>query len=127
MGLRSDVQTDVAAAFDTDLSDAVVSFTLRHYTRGGGYDPVTRKTTTRTYTDYTTRGVFDMAKQDEILDSSVEPYAANVIILQNEIEVEPAIGDDIILSGSTDYYRISIFEQDPAFATYTVKATRVSP
>ncbi|SXE42909.1 Uncharacterised protein [Klebsiella variicola] len=40
MGIRDELQTDVAAAFDTDLQDAVKDFT-GSYTVRGAWDPVT--------------------------------------------------------------------------------------
>ena len=127
MALRNDIQTSVASAFDTDLSDAVVLFTLRQYVRASGYDPTTGKTTSPASQDYSSRGVFDEQLQTEIVDSNVEPYLTKVIVLQNEISVQPRIGDDIFISGSADAYRIKGFSQDPAKATYELTARRVSP
>ncbi|STS82056.1 Uncharacterised protein [Klebsiella pneumoniae] len=40
MGIRDELQTEVAAAFDTDLQDAVKDFT-GSYTVRGAWDPVT--------------------------------------------------------------------------------------
>ncbi len=50
MGIRDELQTDVAAAFDTDLQDAVKDFT-GSYTVRGARDPVT-ETGTETQVTY---------------------------------------------------------------------------
>ncbi|HHF8708129.1 TPA: glutamate 5-kinase, partial [Klebsiella pneumoniae] len=55
MGIRDDLQTEVAAAFDTDLQDAAKDFT-GSYTVRGAWDPVT-ETGTETQVTYSGRGV----------------------------------------------------------------------
>lgn len=55
MGIRDELQTEVAAAFDTDLQDAVKDFT-GSYTVRGAWNPVT-ETGTETQVTYSGRGV----------------------------------------------------------------------
>ena len=55
MGIRDELQTEVAAAFDTDLQDAVNEF-AGSYTVRGAWDPVT-ETGTETQVTYSGRGV----------------------------------------------------------------------
>ncbi|MFO3735769.1 phage tail length tape measure family protein [Raoultella ornithinolytica] len=55
MGIRDELQTEVAAAFDTDLQDAVKDF-AGSYTVRGAWDPVT-ETGSETLVTYSGRGV----------------------------------------------------------------------
>lgn len=118
MGLRTDVQTDVAAAFDGDLADAVKSFTLKQYNRGQ-YNPATGDLSGAAYpNEYTSRGVFADYEQPEVLNSAIEPGDVQVIVLQNELEVTPRIAD-VIVESSVEYRVIGI-GKDPADAIWQI-------
>ena len=76
MGLRDELQAEIAAAFDDDLSDAVNAFT-GSYVIQSGWDPVTEAGGETTIT-YTGRGV--------LADYSVERIDG-VNIIKGDIEL----------------------------------------
>lgn len=114
MGLTTEAQELIAEAFNTDLSDAVKSFTLNQYQRGQ-YDPSTGSLTGAAFPNsYTSRGVFDSYSQPEILNSAVEPADVKLIVLKNEIGTPPKIGDQVVEALTSKIYRVIHVEQDPA-------------
>lgn len=121
MGLRSEIQTDIGAAFDGDLADAVKSFTIAAFNRGT-YDP-----TADEYGSYgtpvTSRGVFGRYFQQEILNSNIEPSDVKLIVLQNELSMTPKIGDQIV--EGTDEYRLQWVEKDPADTIWKLTIRKV--
>jgi hypothetical protein len=124
MGLRSDIQADLAAAYDTDLADAVTPFTGSRVVTSGTYDPATGGYTSTTLT-YSGRGVMGGFKAMEIDNQNI--YATDVKlsgVLQNELidsegaAVEPQVDDTI-----ADMKVVSV-GKDPAQATFTVQLRR---
>jgi hypothetical protein len=115
MGLRSDIQTDIAAAFDTDLADAVRVFTLQHVVA----ESYSAETGQPTYTTVkvSSRGVFEEITNDEI-DSSARPTSTTLTVLQNELDAVPLI-DDTIIEGNF-IYDITAVAPDPAAATWAL-------
>lgn len=116
MGLRIDIQTDVAKAFDTDLADAVKSFTYRSIV--STFDENTN-TTSEVTTDYTSRGVFTKFTKERLRDNSILDTDVKVIILQNEINVEP-VQHNLIIQGLKEY-TIEKVKQDPADVTWVLQ------
>jgi hypothetical protein len=115
MGLRDEIQQDIAEAFDTDLADAVKPFTLHHYERGG-YNVSSGSVTSPAESTTESRGVFDSYINYEIFNSAIEPTDIRLIVLMNELLITPRVGDKILESAHT--YRIIFVEQDPADASY---------
>lgn len=113
MSLRADIQTDMAAAFDTDLADAVRAFTLTRVT-GSDYDPITGDETQTTDT-FDSRGVFGGFKTEQVDDQHILATDEKLTVLQNELGTTPEIGDDI--AGK----RVMNVWQDPAKATWTIQ------
>lgn len=112
MGLRYSIQSDIAAAFDTDLSDAVQSFTATR-TAQGAYDPATG-TVSEQVTTYTGRGVFGAFKVSEADGQNILATDVKLTALQNELTDTPKINDVI------DSKAVVSINQDPAGATYTL-------
>src|SRR5690554_199988 len=124
MSLRDDIQADIAEAFDTDLADAVRSFTGSREVVGE-YDPVTGTTGGTTVT-YSGRGVFGSFRQDEIDGQHIIATDTKLTALQNELllldeqnvvtetQAEPRVNDDI------DGQTVVAVQQDPADATWTL-------
>lgn len=113
MGIREDVQSDMAEAFDTDLADAVRAFTLTRVT-GTDPDPLTGEETETTYT-FDSRGVFGRFKAEEVDNQHILATDEKLTVLQNELDTEPAPGDDI--AGR----RVMSVGQDPAHAIWLVQ------
>lgn len=124
MGLRDDLQRDLAEAFDADLADAVKPVSgIR--TVQGEYDPDS-PTPGETVTDYVGRGVFGKYLSREIDGTLIQTTDEKLTILQNELFISllgeptetlavPEIND--IIGGK----RAMNVSQDPAGATWTVQ------
>ena len=115
MGLREDIQSDLAEAFDTDLADAVQAFT-GEYLGPGVYDPVTETDTSETIT-YTGRGVLDNYDSRRIDNVNIKVGDVLLICLANELTDKPAIGHKITT--------IDLLTGDPA--VYTVVSPGIDP
>ncbi|AMS13145.1 hypothetical protein A3218_01995 [Pseudomonas chlororaphis] len=124
MGLRDDLQRDLAEAFDTDLADAVKPVAGVRTTQGE-YDPDS-PTPGETITTYAGRGVFGKYRSAEIDGTLIQTADEKLTILQNELFITlleaptatlavPEIGDVI---GDKRAMNVS---QDPAGATWTVQ------
>lgn len=124
MGLRDDIQTDLAEAFDDDLSDAVTAFTgvrtVASDTDDGVDDwmnpPSTPSTSTLTYSG---RGVFTDYSKYELDSDIIDVTDVKLICLANEITAEP-IADDKI-----NGYRVVMVNRDPALASYEIQLRQV--
>lgn len=123
MGLRDDIQADLAEAFDDDLADAVQAFT-GSYMGSGVFDPVTETTTAQPMT-YTGRGVFDSYDSRRIDGVNILAGDVLLICLANEVTDKPAVGHQItaedLLTGELAVYRIVSPGIDPAKAHYEIQ------
>jgi len=101
MGIRSDIQTDIAAAFDTDLSDTVSLLEGVFTQSSGEYDPATGQYPTIT-TNYRGRGVLGGFRTFEIDGVRILATDYKITALQNELLLtgtsSPAVPrvDDVI-------------------------------
>lgn len=124
MGLRDDLQADLAEAFDDELSDAVTAFvgtrTVADDTDSDIDDwmnpPDTPTASTLTYTG---RGVFTDYSTYELNSDIINVTDVKLIVLQNEITAEP-IADDKI-----NGYSVVRVNRDPALATYEIQLRQV--
>lgn len=123
MGLRDDIQIDLAAAFDDDLADAVVPFT-GSYLGPGVRDPISETTTAQPVT-YTGRGVLDSYDSRRIDGVNILVGDVLLICLANEVSDRPAVGHQItaedLLTGQQAKYRIISPGIDPAKAHYEIQ------
>ena len=119
MGLREDIQTDIGAAFDGDLADAVKVLTLIKITGTYNDDPGDN---TLTEVPFQTRGVLDKYEAIEIFNESVRPTDVKAIILINELDTTPEIDDYIEYSGIG--YKIIRVRSDPADAHWELQCRR---
>ncbi|MGQ7247594.1 hypothetical protein ACUN9Y_09665 [Halomonas sp. V046] len=124
MGLRDDIQADIAEAYDSDLADAVRSFTGSREI-AGEYDPDTGSSSTTTVT-YTGRGVAGGYSVEEVDDQHIRRTDVKISgVLQNELILDadqtpatPKIDDTI------DGMLVVNVGQDPAKATWTIQLRR---
>ena len=123
MGLRDDIQIDLAAAFDDDLADAVVPFTGT-YMGPGVRDPISETTTAQPVT-YTGRGVLDSYDSRRIDGVNILVGDVLLICLANEVTDKPAVGHQItaddLITGEPVKYRIVSPGIDPAKAHYEIQ------
>jgi len=120
MSLYDDIQSDVAEAFDTDLADAVTTFTFTEFGTPA-YDASTGTTVTPE-TDYEIRGVVIKNIEGEIADESVFKDLVKLLILASEATVTFIMDMKVAFGG--DSYKIVGISKDPANATFTLDCRR---
>lgn len=124
MGLRDDLQADIAEAFDDEdgLADAVKLFECSKTVQSGEYDVDTGTYPEVEVTMYRGRGVFGDYSAQEADGTSILITDTALIVLANELvdtDGEPATpseGDKITGDGLT--YTIKRVAKDPADATW---------
>jgi len=123
MGIRDEIQADLAEAFDEDLADAVSTFNGA-YMGPGVWDPISETTTSQPVT-YTGRGVLDSYDSRRIDGLNILVGDVLLICLANEVTDKPAVGHQIIaadlITGESVTYRIVSPGIDPAQAHYEIQ------
>ena len=115
VGIREEVQRDLAEAFDTDLADAVQPFT-GGVTIPGGFDPVAEEVTAPTVIAYTGRGVFDGFDLRKVDGVNIRATDKLLIALTNEtVGGVPDIGHKI------NGFDVVNVQTDPAGAHYEIQ------
>lgn len=126
MGIRDEIQTDIAEAFDADLADAVNAFTGR-YVIQSGWDPVT-EAGGETAVNYTGRGVLSRYKTSRIDNVNILAGDLKLTALVNEVMDEPAVDHIItapdLVTGMPQEYQVMDVSTDPARATYRLQLRR---
>lgn len=122
MGLREELQADVAEAFNEDLADAVHFFTCDRVV-SSNWNPKTNTSDVVTE-HYEGRGVlFGSYNQYEILTLGVLATDKKAIVLQNEVTKEPKIDDEWITAQGT--FQVKHIKQDPISATWKCQLRQV--
>lgn len=120
MGLREDLQTDLAEAFadDDDLGQAYASFTATRET-AGEYKPGSGQSgsTTLTYTGQYWRGKWSFT---ELQTLNLDSQDIKIGMLSNATEQKPKVDDRITLEDGTKARVVSV-SPDPFEATYSVR------
>lgn len=125
MGLYDDLITDITAAFDDDLSDAVKDITIIEF-GDPVYDPITG-TNTPIETSYPTRGVVTSLSQEDIKDKPTLKNGVSVLILDSEKKVtEFKNGSKILIETYPQAYKLNFHDQDPANVSHTIMCGRWS-
>lgn len=127
MGMREEIQAELAEAFDDPdgLADAVKPVAGARTVKGG-YDPEVGGTVPASTTYYAGRGVFGSYLAKEIDGTRIQTEDVKLLALQNElfegqvgavtgVTAAPKIGDQV--SG----YRVLNVSEDPAQATWTMQ------
>ncbi|MGA6135895.1 glutamate 5-kinase [Acinetobacter dispersus] len=111
MGLRDELQADIAKALDEDLADAVQSFSCERIIKTD-WDPITeRYNAIRQF--YQGRGVlFGSYNQYEIQTLGVLATDKKAVVLQNEVTMTPQIDDEWLTP--LGQFRVMHIQQDPA-------------
>lgn len=130
MGMREEIQADLAEAFDDPdgLADAVKRVAGSRTVKGG-YDPGIGGTVSASTIHYAGRGVFGSYLAKEIDGTRIQTEDVKLLVLQNElfegqdgavtdVPVAPKIGDQV--SG----YRVLNVSEDPAQATWIIQLRR---
>lgn len=126
MGIRDELQTEVAAAFDTDLQDTVNEFT-GSYTVRDDWDPVT-ETGSETQMNYTGRGVLARYKLRRVDGVNILHGDMKLTALVNEVTDKPAVGHFVTASdpitGVLQRYEVITAAVDSAGAAYSIQLRR---
>jgi len=127
MGMREEIQAELAEAFDDPdgLADAVKPVAGSRAVKGG-YDPEIGGTVPASTTYYTGRSVFGSYLAKEIDGTRIQTEDVKLSVLQSElfegqagavtdVQAAPKIGDQV--SG----YRVLNVSEDPAQATWIIQ------
>lgn len=117
MGLNQEISHDIANAFDTDLADAVTSFTAIRRIKTD--DDWLENGNNHSETTYQGRGVFGNFNQSEIDGQSILITDIKLICLQKEVTDTPAIDD--VING----YQVVAMKKDPANVAWVVQLRKV--
>ena len=124
MGIKDDIQAEVAAAFSADLADAVDSFTCTKPIYSGVFDFETQTYLVIGSESYSGRGVlFGSYLKDLVKPADYQAEDAKAIVLQNEVTAVPQI-DDIWNTVKGDF-EVKNIGADPVAATFTIQLRKV--
>lgn len=121
MGLRDELQADIAEALNSDLADAVDTFTCTRKKLTGS-NPATGEDT-YTEINYSGRGVRGNYLEQRNLPIDYKSSDIRFLGLQNELTETPLIGDKLIFSDGG--YSIISIQQDPAKVTWVLQIRKV--
>ena len=100
MGLREELQADIAEAFNTDLEDAVSEFTCTKIIYGYEMDFATQSYAVIGNETYSGRGVlFGSYQKDMVKPNDYQVTDCKATVLQNEVSGIPQMGDVWIADG----------------------------
>ena len=108
MGIKDDIQAEVAAAFSADLADAVDTFTCEKPIYSGEFDFETQTYPVIGSESYSGRGVlFGSYLKDLVKPADYQAEDAKAIVLQNEVTAVPQI-DDVWATSKGDFKVVNI-------------------
>ncbi|MCW8041050.1 glutamate 5-kinase [Acinetobacter entericus] len=92
--IKNKIQSKVAKAFDSKLTDAVETFTCTKTIQSGEFDFETQTYPTITVEAYSGRGVlFGSYLKDMVKPTDYQVTDSKATVLQNEVSQVPQIGD----------------------------------
>lgn len=122
MGLREELQTEIAEAFNDDLADAVHTFTCERISKTN-WDPKT-ETHVEFKENYSGRGVlFGSYSQYEIKTLGVLATDKKATVLQNEVTMVPIMEDEWVTPLGT--FRVKHIQQDAAATIWKCQLRKV--
>lgn len=123
MGIKDDIQTEVAAAFSADLADAVDTFTCEKPIYSGVFDFETQTYPVVGSESYSGRGVRGNYLRDMVKPIDYQTTDAKVIVLQNELTGIPQIGD--VWQFADGGFEVKNISQDPTSSIWTCQLRKV--
>ncbi len=124
MGIKDDIQAEVAAAFSADLADAVDSFTCEKPIYSGEFDFETQTYPVIGSESYSGRGVlFGSYLKDLVKPADYQAEDAKAIVLQNEVTGIPQIGD-VWVTGKGEF-EVKNISQDPTSSIWSCQLRKV--
>jgi hypothetical protein len=120
MGMRDELQEELAVAFNEDLADAVDSFTCTKLIYSGEFDFETQTYPIVGDESYSGRGVlFGSYQKDLVKPADYQAEDAKASVLQNEVTGIPQIGD--VWATSKGDFKVVNIGADPVAATYSIQ------
>ena len=119
MGIKDDIQAEVAAAFSADLADAVDTFTCEKPIYSGEFDFETQTYPVVGSESYSGRGVRGNYLRDMVKPIDYQTTDAKVIVLQNELTGIPQIGD--VWQFADGGFEVKNISQDPTKSIYVIQ------
>ena len=124
MGMRDELQEELAEAFSTDLADAVDTFTCEKPIYSGEFDFETQTYPVVGSESYSGRGVlFGSYLKDLVKPADYQAEDAKAIVLQNEVTAVPQI-DDVWATSKGDFKVVNI-GADPTDSIWTCQLRKV--
>lgn len=124
MGLREELQADIADAFNTDLEDAVSEFTCTKIIYSGEMDFATQTYPIIGNETYSGRGVlFGSYQKDIVKPVDYQVTDCKAIVLQSEVTGVPQISD--IWMTVKSEFRVVNIGADPMDAIWKVQLRKV--
>ena len=124
MGLREELQADIADAFNTDLKDAVSEFTCTKIIYSGEMDFATQTYPIIGNETYSGRGVlFGSYQKDMVKPVDYQVTDCKATVLQNEVDGVPQI-NDIWVTVKGEFKVVNI-GADPMDAIWKVQLRKV--
>lgn len=123
MGIKDDIQAEVAAAFSADLADAVDSFTCEKLIYSGEFDFETQTYPIVGDESYSGRGVRGNYLRDMVKPIDYQATDAKAIVLQNELTGIPQIGD--VWQFRDGGFEVKNIGQDPTSSIWTCQLRKV--
>lgn len=124
MGIKDDIQAEVAAAFSADLADAVDSFTCEKPIYSGEFDFETQTYPVVGSESYSGRGVlFGSYLKDLVKPADYQAEDAKAIVLQNEVTAVPQIDD--VWATSKGRFKVVNVGQDPTGSIWVCQLRKV--
>ena len=123
MGIKDDIQAEVAAAFSADLADAVDTFTCEKPIYSGEFDFETQTYPVVGSKSYSGRGVRGNYLRDMVKPIDYQTTDAKAIVLQNELTGIPQIGD--VWQFDDGDFEVKNIGSDPVSATYIIQLRKV--
>jgi len=118
MGMRDELQEELAAAFDEDLADAVDTFTCTKLIHSGEFDFETQTYPIVGDESYSGRGVlFGSYLKDMVKPADYQVTDSKAIVLQNEVTSIPQIGDEWLTSKGD--FKVVNIGADPTDSIWT--------
>ena len=125
MGLREELQDDIAEAFNTDLGDAVSEFTCTKIIYGDEMDFATQTYPIIGNETYSGRGVlFGSYQKDMVKPVDYQVTDCKATVLQNEVTQVPQISDVWMTVKSE--FRVVNIGADPMDAIWKVQLRAIS-
>lgn len=123
MGIKNDIQAEVAAAFSADLADVVDTFTCEKLIYSGEFDFETQTYPIVGDESYSGRGVRGNYLRDMVKPIDYQTTDAKAIVLQNELTGIPQIGD--VWQFDNGGFEVKNISQDPTSSIWTCQLRKV--